>query len=53
MIDYLKISQAFERMAHFLLVFLLSAHIGTCFWIIVASYQHKEYKGTWVELQNA
>ena len=47
---YLKLSLGFERMSFFIFTIIISTHILTCLWVMIASFQNDEtYEGTWLE----
>ena len=37
--EVLKLSVGVERLAFFMLIFVLSVHITACFWVIIPSYE--------------
>ena len=46
--EYLKIGVGFERMAFFVLVFVVLCHITACLWLIIAALENPlTYQGTW------
>ena len=50
--EYFKIGPGMDRMVFFIIIFFLSIHSGTCFWLIIARYNSDSdigYNGTWVE----
>ena len=45
---YMKISNpGMQRLAFFALIFLVGAHITSCFWLILARIVNPTYHGTW------
>lgn len=47
--DFMKISIGFERLAFFVLMFAILAHIASCMWVIIASLEEDQYE-TWIFL---
>jgi hypothetical protein len=45
--DYLKIGLGFERLAYFMLGFMLILHVTTCLWILVAKLENN-IEDTWL-----
>ena len=48
---YLKVGAGIQRLMFYGLIFVISAHIATCLWIILADLvgTGKDYGGTWLE----
>ncbi|CDW85371.1 cation channel family protein [Stylonychia lemnae] len=49
--EVLKVSVGFERLSFFVLIFVISVHITSCFWVILADLQDNVYE-TWVYRSN-
>ena len=49
--EVMKISVSFERLAFFVLMFIILAHITSCLWVIIASLEEEQYE-TWIARAN-
>jgi hypothetical protein len=49
--DILKLGLGFERLAFYVLLFLVSAHIVSCFWIIIVGFENYN-PDTWLAREN-
>ena len=49
--EVLKVSVSFERLSFFVLIFVISVHITSCFWVTLAGLQDNLYE-TWIYRSN-
>ena len=48
--DLIKLGLGFERLFFFAIICLMTMHIATCLWVVVAALiNDDDYKGTWME----
>ena len=45
--EVLKLSVGFERLSFFALIFIISVHIVSCFWVILANLEEESFN-TWI-----